>query len=185
MPTFFAPEKERVAVRSRVLAYWDVQTIAPQPQSLSYWASVLQQECKRRVPQHTFELWKTFLHSSQTGLLDLVGETGWRAWEDAGDLLDDIYQQVMSDVGHAPNASVVFLVTTDPDFVGLIGPLRERGARVYLVTPPLNGGRQVDQRLIDAVGDGRHISLDAQPWELFPAMLHGRQRDWLTGELLR
>ncbi len=185
MPTFFAPEKERAAVRSRVLAYWDVQTIASQPQSLSHWANVLQEECKRRVPQHKFELWKAFLHSSQAGLLNRVGETGWRAWEDAGDLLDDIYQQVMSDVGHAPNASVVFLVTTDPDFLGLIGLLRERGARVYLVTPPLNGGRQVDQSLIDAVGARRHIALDAQPWELFPAMMHVRQRDWLTGELQR
>ena len=95
------------------------------------------------------------------------------------------WMQVMSDVGHDPNASVVFLVTVDPDFVGLIGLLRERGARVYLVTAPLNGGRQVDQRLIDAVGERRHIALDAQPWELFPAMVHVRQRDWLTGELQR
>ena len=172
-------------MRNRVLAYWDVQTVASQPQSLSHWANVLQQECKRRVPQHKFELWKAFLHSSQAELLNRVGETGWRAWEDAGDMLDDIYQQVMSDVGHDPNASVVFLVTVDLDFVGLIGLLRERGARVYLVTAPLSGGRQVDQRLIDAVGERRHIALDAQPWELFPAMMHVRQRDLLTGELQR
>ena len=185
MPTFFAPEKEKAAVRSRVLVSWDVQTVASQPQSLSYWANLLQQECKRRGPQCNFELWKAFLDSSQTGLLNRVGETGWRVWEDSGDMLDDIYQQAMSDVGQDPNSSVVFLVTTDLDFVGLIRQLRERGVRVYLVTPPLNGGRQIDQPLIDAVGKRRHITLDAQPGDLFPAMIHVRQRDWLTGELRR
>lgn len=183
MPMFFTPEKEKAAVRSRVLAYWDVQTVASHPQYLAHWASVLQRECKRRVPQYNFELWKAFLHSTQSELLDRVEETGWRAWEDSGDLLDDIYQQTLSDVGQDPNASAVFLITTDLDFVGLIRQLRERGVRVYLVTPPLINGRQVDQTLIDAVGQRRHITLDAQPWELFPAMIHVRQRDWLAGVL--
>lgn len=155
---FFASTKQQTRVRDAALVYWEVQ--------LSRWLNIEQldmlitDEVRKRVPHASRELFKAFLSSPSSHVATQIKNLGWRIWEPEiwgfHGWSEDIYDQALSDAGHGYESSVVFLVSTDGSHVDLIRELKERGARVYLIT---HRNYAVSPELVEAVGKRRWIEL--------------------------
>ena len=171
MPTIFAPVTQKATVRNTSLVYWDAQSVATWLRPIEELAELIASEVVQRVPQGKRPLFKVFLQTSQSSHTTTLESLGWRAWEDECDWYEEIWSQALSDSGHDPAASVVFLVTADPDYSDLIRRLRERGVHVYVFAP-----QQVDERLAEVVGKRRLILLPVTPIELMPRRIYSRPK---------
>ena len=155
---FFAPVKQKAPVRDTALVYWDVQ--------LSLWLSLerldtlITGEVRKRVSGTGRELFKAFLSAPSSHAAAELKSLGWRVWEPESwgfqGWSEDIYDQALSDAGHSYESSIVFLVTTDRSHTDLIRELKERGARVFLMT---QRNYAVSSDLTEAVGKRRWIEL--------------------------
>ena len=156
VPNFFVKHsvKEPLQVRDVILVYWDIQNLAPSFYNVADWNTFIRTEAKRRVPKAKRELFKAFLSPIHQLATDQLEKLGWRLWEGDGDWDEEIYEQAMSDVGHSPQCTVVFLVTADGDHSETVEELRTRGVRVYLIAPPA-----ASDDLVRAVGRKRWIHI--------------------------
>ena len=156
VPSFFVKDavRENVEVRDVALVYWDIQNLAPTLQSVAERDSFIRAEVKRRVPQAKRKLFKAFSSPAHQIATTQLEQKEWRVWEDEGDWDDEIYDQVLSDAGHSPRSTVVFLLTADGDHTETVEELKRRGVRVYLIAPPT-----ASESLVRAVGAKRWIRL--------------------------
>lgn len=152
---FFVPIKQKAPPRDIALVYWDLSGALPFSKHLE---SLIISEARRRVPHATREMFKAFL--TFPSLASQPTDPVWRIWQPqrfAADLEEAVYDQALSDAGQNPSRSVVFLVATNVAYVDLIKDLRDRDARVYLMTMRLGIGAPPE--LIAAVGRRRWIEL--------------------------
>ncbi len=162
---FFAPTKPKTPVRNAALVYWDSEYTREDWNGETKRTELdkfIRHEVRKRVPKAERQLFKVFTSTSREVVSDQLEKLNWRVWEREGwsdtDWSEEIYDQALSDAGHSPANSVVFLVTQDTDHVDLIEDLRERDVRVYLFAPS-----SVSQELVAAVGKRRWIKLDLGP----------------------
>lgn len=154
-PNFFVPVKQKAADQEAALVYWDMQTLVPASvAAVDSLDSVIRAAVKQRAQPAGRSLFKAFSHAVHSAMTDRMEELGWRVWEDDVDWTQDIRHHVLSDAGHNPERSVVFLITMDKDYVELVGQLRSEKARVHLFALP-----SAPPELIAAVGRRRWIEL--------------------------
>ena len=161
MPNFFTPVKQKAPARDTAFVYWDLQTTMslstymflghPTVQELD---TFIMTEVQKRVSKAKRTLYKAFSDPSQSLVTDQLLQREWRVWEDHGEWFEDISSQALSDTGQNPSATVLFLITTNSDYVDLIRQLKGNNVRVYLIAPPT-----VRPELVDAVGERRWIRL--------------------------
>ena len=154
MPTFFAPEKLRASIRDTALVYWDIDSVAPYGGNLGDWDTFVVTEVDKRVPGFKHSQFKVFTGIPHTPAVNRLEDLDWDIWE--GD--PDIVHHALSESGQKPDASVVFLITTRPDYADLIKRLKDEGVRVYLMAPS-----SVSDVLVEAVGRKRWLNLDGLP----------------------
>ena len=172
---FFAPVKQKAAVRDAALVYWDIRNVwfgdmgtFPSVAAMSLGMvpevglerldAIITDEVRKRVPQATRELFKAFVKRSSVRAGE-IGDLGWRVWEPGlydANWEENLYDQALSDAGQNPSGSVVFLITTDAAYIDLIEDLRARDVRVYLMTTP---SASAPPELVAAVGKRRWIEL--------------------------
>lgn len=151
-PNFFVSVKQQAPLRDVALVYWDLSGALPFPRHLE---SLIVSEARKRVPHATREIFKAFL--TFPSLASQPADPIWRPKHFAADLEEAVYDQALSDAGQSPSRSVVFLVATNAAYVDLVKDLRDRDARVYLMTMRLGVGAPPE--LIAAVGRRRWIEL--------------------------
>ena len=161
MPKLFTPVKQKAPVRDTAFVYWDLQTTMslntymflghPTVQELDTFIMTEVQKC---VPESNRSVYKAFSSSSRSAVADQLDQLDWRIWEDNTDWYEDIYSQALSDAGQNPSATVLFLITTNPDYVDLIRQLKGNNVRVYLMAPS-----SAPPELVDVVGQKRWIRL--------------------------
>jgi hypothetical protein len=166
MPKFFAPEKPKVRIRDRALVYWDYDSVKPSvwTEDVGKWDDFIEDEVYKRIPKPTHEQFKIFSGVSINTVLSEFKDLNWDIWDNDSDMV----HHALSESGQEPNASTVFLISTDPTHVELIEWLKDDGVLVYLIAPS-----SVEESLIRAVGKKRWINLDGLPglqqaWNLTP-----------------
>ena len=108
-------------------------------------------ECKKRFP-HAHLTLNAFVRPDQAAGIRKL--RGWSVKGDTADWDKRILSQALGDTQKKPESKVVFIVTMDTGFVGLIRELKQRGARVYLFALT-----NVSDKLVEAVGKRRVIAL--------------------------
>ena len=163
MPKFFTPVKQKASVRDTAFVYWDLQTTMSLSTSMFLGTPTVQEldtfimtEVEKRVPKSKLSIYKAFSSSSRSAAANQLDELDWRIWEGNIDWYEDIYSQALSDAGQNPSGTILFLITTNPDYVDLIRQLKGNNVQVYLMAPSA-----VRPELVDAVGERRYINLPA------------------------
>ena len=141
--------------RSRLIVTWDFEGVAVQSHQLPEIESWIKSELDRRFSSSSQKLFKAFAWTSQSKEADELSGMGWRVFEDDEGLVDAIYDDARSDCGHDPTDTTYVLIAKEELYVELVNELRDRGVRVYLITPP----RNYEQALIEAVDSKRWIML--------------------------
>ena len=100
----------------------------------------------------TVEIFKAFSHPSQSNATDKLTELGWRVWEDNSGMDKELIDRARSDAGQDSEATIFVLITSDGEFIDLIGDLHKKGVRIYLISPS-----NTDADLIEKVGHKRWI----------------------------
>ena len=161
MANFFTPVKQKAPVRDTALIYWDITGTLSNPMYMFLDFTIvleletfIKAEARKLVPESKRMLYKAFSDPSQSLVTDELLKNEWRVWEDHGEWSEDIYSQALSDAGQNPSATVLFLITTNPDYVDLIRQLKRNNVLVYLMAPSA-----VSSVLVDAVGERRWIRL--------------------------
>ena len=154
MPTFFAPEKRKAPIRDTALVYWDIDSVAPYNGKMADWDTFLVTEVNKRVPKFEKSQFKAFSRLFHTPAISQLEDLDWDIWE--GD--PDIGHHALSESGQNPDGSVVFLITTRPDYANLVKRLKDDGVLVYLMAPS-----SVSDVMVEAVGRKRWINLDGLP----------------------
>lgn len=154
MPTFFAPEKRKAPIRDTALVYWDFDSVAPYGGNVDQWDTSVVTEVNARVPTFEDSHFKIFTRFPHTPATSRLEDLDWDIWE--GD--PDIAHHALSESGQKPDSTVVFLITTNPDYAGLIKRLKDDRVLVYLMAPS-----SVSDVLVEAVGRKRWINLDGLP----------------------
>ncbi len=155
MPTYFAPVRQKARVRDSVLVFWDGLSVAPMFHNGDQASRWIVDEAKRLAPNVKHLRLKAFLNLSQQQLASELEAQDWRIWQDDGDWYEYIFSQAAADSGQDPDATVVLLVTLDPDFADLVRELHKKGVQAYVMTPlqPF----PTDRRLHEAVREGHMI----------------------------
>lgn len=182
-PSFFRKRKgkKQTAKRTRLLVVWDFENLTALEQYVSNIDAWVREECEKRFPTTTERTFKAFVRTSQwnlairntTGKLD---DLGWEVWEETDDVDEEIIHHSKSDCGHEPLRTILVLMTRDGDYVEMIGDLKAKGVRIYLL------GVEFGQDLVTAVGKKRLIELPSPenlPWISVSASHH----PWLTSRI--
>lgn len=157
-PSFFRrrrPHQKQPKQRSRLLVMLDFQNLgvsAYQVPGLSTW---LKEELEKKFPATSYSRYKVFASPHQSEATEQLEGMGWRAWEDSGDMDEEIVNQCKSDCGQEPKDTVLVLITRDGDFAALAEYLKALGVAVYVVSTPFG----FSQKLHQAVGPEHWIQL--------------------------
>ena len=164
MVTFFkeAQKRKRNPAIALAACYWDLATLPVQPYDAAKASAFLTGLMEQRAHGAQRELLKVFANEQHDRATDVLAELEWRVWQDDRVWEEEIFDQVLSDIGHAPEESTVFLVTANDDLSDVVTEARRRGARVYAVTPAPTVFNPRGARLVEAAGKRRHIVLSAE-----------------------
>ena len=129
---FFTPAKQRA------LVYWDIPT--PSVGTMETTEAAIKGTIRDHVPGATHIVLKAFSSSWNSAVTQHLEQLRWRVWEDDGvfgnpDWYSEIHDHALSDSGHDPDATTVFLATNDKKYIPLVEELRERNVRVYVIVP--------------------------------------------------
>ncbi len=174
MPTFFAPVRQKAKVRDSVLVFWDGLSVAPMFNNGDQASRWIVDEAKRLAPNVKHLRLKAFLNPSQQQLASELEAQDWRIWQDDGDWFEYIFSQAASDSGQDPDATVVLLITVDPDFSELIKELHKKGVQAYVITP--SQPFLTDRRLHETVREGHVITPPIHLLSENPRLLYDRSR---------
>ena len=153
-------KQENRQVPALAACYWDMVNLAVQPDVAARASEFLTGVMEQRAPGAEAMLLKVFSnprHESATDTLKAIQGVRWRVWQDEGTWEEEIFDQVLSDIGHAPERTVVFLVTDDDTLSDLVEEVQKRGARVYVVTPYILFSGSRGSHLVEAANKRRHI----------------------------
>jgi transcriptional regulator with XRE-family HTH domain len=155
VPTFFGIRKDAKTnqkIRDRLLVMWDFWTLGLQSYQVEEAEAWLKDQVKKRTSNTSIELYKAFSHPSQSNATDVLEKLGWRVWEDNSDMDEELIDQVRSDAGQDPEATILFIITRDEQFIDLIDEMQRKGVRVYVVGPSNSNAN-----LVETVGNKRWI----------------------------
>ena len=153
---FFTPTKQRA------LVYWDIPPILPW--GVEQIEASIRAAVREHMPGATNTLLKGFSSSSNSAANQRLESLRWRVWEDdtllgTPDWYSEVRDQALSDSGHDPEATVVFLVTKDRKYMPLIEDLRERNVRVCVIALPSFTFPDTSRELRSTVGEEYWIEL--------------------------
>ena len=153
---FFTPAKQRA------LVYWDIPPVFLG--AMEGIEAAIRAAVRDRVPGATHIVLKGFSSQSNAAANQRLESLRWRVWEDdtlfgTPDWYGEIRDQALSDSGHDPDATVVFLVTNNDKYIPLIEDLRARNVRVYVITPPGFTYPTANYKLRGRVGEEHWIKL--------------------------
>ena len=174
MPTFFAPIRQKAKVRDRVLVFLDGLSVAPMFDNGVQASRWIVDVASDLVPEVNILRLKAYLNPSQRHLTLQFEAEGWRVWEDEGDWYEYIFSQALADSGQEPDATVVLLITLDPDYADLIRELHKNRVQVYVIAPAQPFGS--DGRIGEAAREGHVIT---PPFHLLsekPRLLYDRSK---------
>ncbi len=174
MPTFFAPATQKARVRDRVLVFWDGLSVAPMFHNggeASRWVVDVASGLVREINHLRL---KAYLNPSQHQLTLQLEAEGWRIWEDEGDWYEYLFSQALADSGQEPDATVVLLITVDPDYADLVRELHRNRVQVYVIAPmqPF----QTDRRIGEAAREGHVINPPNHLLSENPRLLYDRSK---------
>ena len=158
-PDFFirrAPVTEKTKGRYKLIVMWDFQNVGVSSKNVTGVSKHIRESLVGKFSSTKQYLFKAFSHSGQSDATDILNNLGWRVWEDAADMDEEIIDQCRSDCGAEPEATILVLITKDGDFVDMIDELKTKGVRIYLLAP-----KNANNDLIEAVGKKRWILLEA------------------------
>ena len=142
--------------RSRLLVMWDFQNLGVPAWEVPQVNAWIRKELDTRFPATSYQRFKAFSHPSQSAAVDVLQDSGWRAWEDTEDMDEEMDNQSRSDCGQDPKDTILVLVTRDGDFVELVNDLKTEGVLVYLISPT-----DVNRKLMNAFGGNQWIPMNA------------------------
>ncbi len=144
-----------VGQRTRPLVYWDAQNLAPSADAVEQYDQFIEQAVKQRVwGNWEGEVFKAWVSQPSGQVAKKLRELGWRVPKSSADCDTAIHHQALSDVGQDPDNTIVFLITRDGDYAGLVEELRNRNVEVYLIA-----STDASHSLINTVGFGNLIRL--------------------------
>ncbi|MCE2469512.1 MAG: helix-turn-helix transcriptional regulator [Dehalococcoidia bacterium] len=145
MVTFFKNAEKRESNPAPALAacYWDVTTLPVPEDEVGKANNLLIELVEKHAHGAERVLLKAFsnLQSKHTADLqsghtdELLERLGWRVWKDSSNWREEISKQILSDIGHAPDRTVVFLASAEAILRDTVEEARRCGASVYVVTP--------------------------------------------------
>ena len=153
-PSFFQRRKPVPTLnrnRDRLVVIWDFQNYSATALQVPHMDSSIRWEIRRPLKSASFQLFKAFASPNQAEATNGLFELGWRVFEDAHDLDEDIVEQAKSDCIQDPGHTTLALISNDGDYVELIQDLSELGVDVYLITSLFG----YSHRLVEAVGEKR------------------------------
>ena len=156
MVTFFTKANPVPALAA---CYWDMVSLPVDalaaPAASGFFTGLMEQRAQGAERM----LLKVFANPQHDRATDALEKLNWRVWQDDGAWEGSIFNQVLSDIGHDPERSIVFVATANDKHIDLVKEARERGARVYVVTPapPLTFVPTQPSQLVRAAGTLRHI----------------------------
>lgn len=154
-PEFFKESESNVKHgRSRLVVAWDFQNLAISLIEVTEKSNLIKEYLIKRFPTISYSLYKVFSSSIHLLTTNELSKLGWRIQEFDRDIDEELDSQAWSDCNQNPEDTIFILITRDGDFVDLIGDLRNKRVRVYLMAP-----EHSSQRLIEAVGKKGRI-----PW---------------------
>jgi hypothetical protein len=92
-----------------------------------------------------------FTGPGQQAAEDRLENEGFRAWDDHGDIDDNLIAQCRSDCGRDPEVTVLVLVAGDGDYSDLVEEMAGKGVDVYVWAP-------------EEAGDNLRDAVDADHW---------------------
>ena len=140
--------------RSRLVVAWDFQNLSFMWTEITDRSEWIKEELAKRFPTVNYRLYKVFASPFHTVATKELSKREWRIQEYSHDIDEELDSQSWSDCNQAPKETIFVLITRDGDFADLIEALRNKGVRVYLMSPE-NG----NQNLIKTVGEKRWIPL--------------------------
>ena len=158
----FVKNKKRASKPGIALAacYWDMESLPVQAYDAPKASTFLVKLMKERARGAERSLRKVFANPQHQYVSQILEEQlEWRVWLANGTWEEEIFDQVLADIGHAPEQSVVFLVTRNDELSDLVAEVQRRKARIYVVTPAprLTFVPTQPSQLVRAVGTHRHI----------------------------
>ena len=157
-PEFFRrrrPQPRATKERTRLLVMWDFQSSGVGAKGVPSLVSRVKARLDKRFPTASHRLFKAFAGQNQTAATDELMKSGWRVWDDDGDMDRELIAQAKSDCGHEPNDTTLVLIAKGGGYAGLISDLQKQGAQVYLLAPDDNPSK----RLVKSVGEDHVIRL--------------------------
>lgn len=163
MATFF--KKAADPVPALAACYWDMATVPVHANVAAQVSEFLTGLMEQRAQRAERSLRKVFSNPPHDPTTAILQECGWGEWQDEGSQIDEIIHHVLSDIGHDPGSSVVFLVTANEALSDLVEEARRRRARVYVVKPGIMFADPRSSRLVQAAGQRSYIELP-QVWPI-------------------
>ena len=164
-PDFFVPteqltqqpqskqEKQPLPAPMTAFGYWDMQNIAPGKRTAKRRGEFIRAEIKKLSLGATTHL-NAYCSINQSKAAEQI--EGWTIRKGDKNWDEDIKKQVLRNTRQNPETKMVFLVTVDKGYTGLIRGLKERGVTVHLVATS-----KVSKKLVSAVGGDHLITLPA------------------------